>query len=212
MKEQKVPVLSTKMFLAVTTLPVHRPARTLQTVRSAPGSARGTRGTRSVAMVVPGSAQVHSSKRELWKNAGSTTWSLMSVSMRSVLASAWTLQRVESVHLTVRNMQETPSAAFVVTALLSARRNHCGVSVLLSARSLLATLIAVRQHVLQNVPTGGARSAVLVGLQNVMAFLGAALRSLMWCLVSGCTWRTMTSAIVVRKCFVLCINVDILIS
>jgi len=163
MREQKVPVLSTKMCLAVTTLPVHRPARTLLTASSVPGSAKGTRETRSVAMVAPESAQVHSSKRELWKNAGSTTWSLMSVSTRSVLASAWTLPRAESVHPSVRNMQEIPSAAFVVTVLLSVRRNHCGVSVQLSVRSLLATLTAVRQHVPLNVPTGGARSAVLVG-------------------------------------------------
>lgn len=197
MKEQKAPVLSTKMCLAVTTLPVPRPARTLLTASNAPGSARDTRGTRSVAMDAPESAPVLSSKREPWKNAGSTAWSLMSVSTRSVLVSAWTRQRAESVHRTVRNTQETPGAASVVTALLSARRNHCGESVLLSARSLQATLTAVPQHVLLNVRTEGARSAALVVLQSVMASLAAALRSLTWCLELECTWRTMTSAIVV---------------
>ena len=66
----------------------------------------------------------------------STTWSLNSVSMKSVQRSAWMLPKEASVRQTVSNMQETLIAAYGVTVRLNARRSHCGENVLLSARSL----------------------------------------------------------------------------
>lgn len=163
MKEPKVPVLSTKMCQVVTTPRVHRPARTPLTASSAPGSARGTKETKSAAMDAPENAKARSPKREPWKNAGNTTWSSNSVSMKSVLESVWTQQKAESALQNVRNMQETQNAASVVTALLSARRNHYGASALLNARSLLVIQTAARQLVLRNVQTGGVKSAALEG-------------------------------------------------
>ena len=193
MESPKTLVLHTKMSQAVITHLVHSLARMLLTASSAQENAKSTRGTGNVAMDAHQSAKLLLAKEKLWKNAGNTTWSLTSVSMRNVLGSAWTRLRKENARLNVRNMQEIPSAASVVIVLLSARRNHYGENVQHSARSLQAILTAVRRHVRQNAPTRGERSAVQAEWQNVMAFLAAAPRSLMLYLALGFTWITRIS-------------------
>merc|ERR1712228_231068 len=139
-------------------------------------------------MDVHQSARVLLVKGELWKNVESTTWSLNSVSMKSVLRSAWMLPKVASVHQTVSNMQEILIAAYEVTVLLNARRNHCGENALLSARSLQEIPTVVQQPVQQSPATEEEKSAVLVELRSAMESLVVVQRNLTWCLELAFIW------------------------
>ena len=193
MKSQKVLVHSTKMSLGVITRLAHSPAKMLLTASSAQENAKSTRGIRSVATDALQSAARLLARGNQLRNAGSIAWSLSSVSTRSVRASAWTLLRKENARLSASSTQEILTAASVVIALWSARRNHCGENAQLSVRSMQATLTVVRRHVRQNAPTRGGKSAVRVECRSVMAFQVAVQRSLMWCLGTGCTWRMINS-------------------
>jgi len=163
----------------------------LQRMNNVQENARSMKEIRNVAMDAQENVAVLLAKGDLWKNAGNITWSLMNVSMRSALASAWRRLRKGNAHQNVRNMQEIRNAA--VSVLLNVRRNPYGENAQLNARSMQAILTVVRQPVQLNVPTSEEKSAVLGEFQNVMGYPVAALKNLMWCLGMVFTWRMRTS-------------------
>jgi len=193
MESQKAPVLHTKMFQVVTIRPVLSPARMLLTGSNVQENARSMKEIRNVAMDAQENVAVLLAKGELWKNAGNIIWSLINVSMRSVLASAWQRLRKANAHQNVRHMQEIRNAASEVSVLLNVRRNPYGENAQLNARSMQAILTVVLQPVQLNVPTSEEKSAVLGEFQNVMGYPVAALKNLMWCLGMVFTWRMRTS-------------------
>jgi len=193
MESQKAPVLHTKMFQVVTIRPVLSPARMLLTGSNVQENARSMKEIRNVAMDAQENVAVLLAKGDHWKNAGNIIWSLIHVSMRSVLASAWKRLRKANAHQNVRNMQEIRNAASAVTVLLNVRRNPYGENAQLNARSMQAILTVVLQPVQLNVPTSEEKSAVLGEFQNVMGYPVAALKNLMWCLGMVFTWRMRTS-------------------
>ena len=200
-EEQTAHVLAMMIFLAVTIHPVHSPAWMQHSVSSVLGNVKNMKATDSAAMDVHQSARVLLVKGELWKNVESTTWSLNSVSMKSVQRSAWMLPKEASVRQTVSNMQETLIAAYGVTVLLNARRSHCGENVLLSARSLQEIPTVVQQPVQQSAATEDEKSAVLVELRNVMESLVVVRRNLTWCLELVFIWIMKISFNRVNICY-----------